>query len=407
MTISAEAIRNMRPGDVLKDHVVEGLELHAKTSGASWFLYYRNRAGVRRRPRLGSLKALTLEAARRVARALNERIAAGEDPSQDRQTYRASPTVADLSDEYIRVKATRDDKPRTLDEKKRRARLYIKPLLGKLKVVDVKLKDINEALDKIAASQIIRREMKGDEEIEIPMGGTTVARHVRSDLSGMFRFAEHDDYKWRPRDTNPVRDAQTFKKPKRRRHLRGDEAPKVAIELDKLADEYPQRVAALWIILLAGTRVTELVTAKRSMLNGKSIVLSEHKTDATGDERVIVLPGQALAILEKLPDDGSGYLFGKELANLDGKDRARQLIRTVWEKARERAGCPDLRVQDFRRTFASAAFSAGRSSGAIGELLGHKDSKTTDAYTWLFNEAAEKAAQDTADELEKRMRGNG
>jgi len=381
----------------LKDHVVKGLELHCYPNGRkSWLLYYRAPSGAERRPKLGEYPLWKLDEAREEAKRWLKERDRGNDPSAARKAYKASPTVAEWADYWLAEECARADKPRTLEEKQRRVRLHIKPRLGALKVADVKLKDINAALDYVAKHS-----------------GTTAARHVRSDLSGMFRFAEHDDHKLRPRYSNPVRDSDTFKKPKRRRHMEGDEAPKVAEALDALAVRYPQRVAALWCILLAGTRVTELVTARRSWRAGDKIVLAEHKTDRTGDERVIVLPAQAVKIIDGLDDDGSGYIFGRELSNAakrqDGKvnDRARWLIRTVWEEAREIAGCPDLRVQDFRRTFASAAKSAGRSIETVGELFGHKDIETTNGYSWLFDEAASAAAQDTANEIEKRMRGNG
>lgn len=381
----------------LKDHVVKGLELHCYPNGRkSWLLYYRAPDGTERRPKIGQYPTWRLDQAREHANGWLRERDRGNDPSAARQAYRASPTVAEWADYWLAEECTRNDKPRTLEEKQRRVRLHIKPRLGALKVADVKLKDINDALAYVAKHS-----------------GTTAARHVRSDLSGLLRFAEHDDHKIRPRHSNPVRDSDTFKKPRRRRHMKGDEAPAVAEALDALAKTYPHRVAALWCILLAGTRVTELVTARRSWRDGNTIILGKHKTDRTGDDRVIVLPEQAVKIIETLADDGSGYIFGRELSNAakrkDGKvnDRARWLIRTVWEKARDAAGCPDLRVQDFRRTFASAAKSAGRSIETVGELLGHKDIKTTDGYSWLFNEAATAAAQDTADEIEKRMRGNG
>lgn len=395
MKLSAETIRAAAVGTVLKDHVVQGLELHTKASGKFWFLYYRNAAGTQRRPKLGTLKALPLEAARELAREWHKRIARGEDPGKERADYRKSPTLEDFCDTYLKHCAAYD-KPRTLEEKRSKIAQHIKPLLGHIKVVDANLDHINAALDKVAAGGVKETESKNGLKWKRHTGGTTAARHVRAILSGIFTYAEHDTVKLRPRHSNPVQDAKVFAKGKRRRHMEGSEAPAVARALDSLAAEYPQRVAALWCILLAGTRVTELITAKRSQLVGNTLILSEHKTDRTGDERVIVLPRQALAIIETLPDDNSGYIFGQGVT--------RHNVFTVWDKARGLAGCPGLRVQDFRRTFASAAKSAGRSIETIGELFGHKDSATTDGYAWLFNEAASAAAQDTADELEKRMR---
>lgn len=398
MKLTAQAAREMVDGDKpLKDHVVKGLELHAGVRGKTWRFYYRSAAGIQRRPKVGDYPAFSLEDARKLAGEWYEIVKRGGDPSGERQTYRQSPTVAEFCDTYLTDWAGQQDDASTLKEKKSKIKVHIKPSkLGKLKVVDVKLADINALLETVAEPSILPSKTKRGLEFNRRKGGKTAARHVRSLLSSIFAYAEHDDVKLRPRGTNPVKDAKTYSKQKRRRHMEGSEAPAVAHALDALASEYPQRVAALWVILLAGTRVTELISARRSQLKGNVLVLAEHKTDHTGDERVIVLPRQALALLETLPDDNSGFLFGQGLTRYN--------VYTVWAKARSLAGCPDLRVQDFRRTFASAAKSAGRSIETIGELFGHRNSSTTDAYAWLFNEAATAAAQDTADELEKRMR---
>lgn len=397
MRLTAQSARELKAGDKpLKCHVVKGLELHAKTTGKVWLFYYRNAAGVRRRPKVGDYPTFSLEDARKLAGEWYEIVKRGGDPSAERQGYRGSPTVAEFCDTYLRDWAKHRDDVRTYEEKVSKIKVHIKPLLGKLKVVDVTLNDIDEALDKVATVGTMTVRSKKGLEFKRKKGGMTAARHVRAILSSIFSYAEHPDIAIRPKHSNPVEKAKTFAKRKRKRHMAGSEAPAIARALDSLAAEYPQRVAALWCILLAGTRVTELITARHSQLYGDTIILDEHKTDADGDERVIVLPRQALAIIEALPDDGSGFIFGQGLT--------RHNIFTVWDKARGIAGCPDLRVQDFRRTFASAAKSAGRSQAVVGELLGHKDTSTTDAYTWLFKETATAAAQDTADELEQRMR---
>jgi site-specific recombinase XerD len=383
MKLSAQTARDLEPGGVLKDHVIKGLELEAHKGVKSWNLRYRI-GGQRRNPKLGEYPTIGVDAARELAREWHLQIARGNDPSRERSAYVASPTVADLSRLWLAGPCKRKDKPRTLEEKQRRAKLHIVPRLGRVKVADAKLSDIDSALDAIADGS-----------------GETVARHCRSDLSGMFRFAEHDDNRWRERHTNPVRDAQNFTKPRRRRHIEAGEGPAIARELDKLALVYPHRVVALWTILYAGTRITELITAKRSQLVGNQIILAaddpHNKTGRTGEERVITLPAQPLAMILDLADDGSGYLFGQGVT--------RHNVFTVWDKARLAAGCPDLRMQDFRRTFASAAKSAGRDLDTVGELFGHRERETMQAYAWLFDEAAASAAQDTANELEKRMRG--
>jgi site-specific recombinase XerD len=411
--LTAASARDLQPDtgpdgkpkpSMLKDHVVKGLELHCYPSGLkTWKLYYRAPDGTQRRPKIGEYPTWRVDEAREHAKGWLRERDRGKDPSRERQAYKGSPTVADLSREWLK-RCERTDKPRTLEEKQRRAKLYIVPRLGTLKVCDVKLSDIEACLKHVETARVLEWKTKSGETAKRTIGGTTAARHVRSDLSAMFRFAEHDDNRWRPRHSNPVRDTAAYTKRKRRRHMEASEAPKVAAALDALAETWPYRVAALWVILLAGTRVTELVTAKRKWLVGNKIIRPDHKTDASGEDRVIVLPAQALERINKLGDDSSGFLFGRELG--DDLKTARYKVFTVWDKARAAAGCPDLRVQDFRRTFASAAKSAGRDLDTVGELFGHTERETIQSYAFLFDEAADKAAQDTADEIEKRMRGN-
>ena len=378
--LTAQAARELPAGRVLRDHEIRGLELHAKTSGRAWLFYYRNAAGVRRRPRLGYFPAIPFEVARKPAKDYSECVARGEDPSAQRSEYRASPTVADLADAFMQEHRI-GRKPRTIEENERRLKLHILPQLGALKVCDVAHADVSKRLAAIEAES-----------------GPVCANRVRSLLSGLFAFAEHSDRAWRPRGSNPAQD--THKRPERprRRKMEPHEFAAVARVLDDLEPVYPRQIAAIRVALLAGTRITELVTAKWADLEGgNKIIRHDHKTQRTGEVREIVLPAQALEIMGALPRDPGGYIFGAEM------DRYR--IRTVWERVRELAGCPDLRAQDLRRTFASVALSAGHSLDVIGQLFGHRHSDTTRTYAWLERNAAASAAQATADEISKRMQG--
>lgn len=380
MKLSAQTARELEPGGVLRDHEVKGLQLRAWASGKSWTFYYRNRAGERRQPKLGDYPAISLDAARKLARELAERVARGEDPSAAKQAYRASPAVSELAAAYMEEHRA-GAKPRTIEENERRLKLHILPQLGALKVADVEYTDIAKRLDAIAAAS-----------------GPVCANRVRSLLSGLFAYAEHDARKWRPRGSNPV--ADTGKRPERprRRKMEPAEFVRVAKALDQYALIYPRQIAVVRVALLAGTRITELATAKwRDLEGGNKIIRHDHKTQRTGEVREIVLPAQALEVMRALPTDPEGYIFGAGMN--------RYSVRTVWEIVRGVAGVPDLRVQDMRRTFASVALSSGFSLDLIGQLFGHRSTDTTRGYSWLETEAAETAAQRTADVISKRMAG--
>jgi integrase len=57
------------------------------------------------------------------------------------------------------------------------------------------------------------------------------------------------------------------------------------------------------------------------------------------------------------------------------------------------------RELELRHSFASAAVSAGLTLNQIGELLGHKSTQTTSRYAHLMTEAANVAANATADKI--------
>ena len=148
-------------------------------------------------------------------------------------------------------------------------------------------------------------------------------------------------------------------------------------------------------MILCGSRVSELLTARRHELVANTIVKATHKTMRTGEDRRIVLPRQALDVIAALPVARNGYLFGPLGEHIE----PRHATRHVWEMIREKAGCPDLRQQDLRRTFASVAKSRGVSLDQIGEIFGHKQTQTTARYAWLYEDSSSAAVQSVADAL--------
>jgi integrase len=215
----------------------------------------------------------------------------------------------------------------------------------------------------------------------------------------MMEYAESPDVAYRPYGSNPCRRSVKFKEYRRKRHIRTDEFPLIGQAMRAAAEEHPREMAAILCILLAGSRVTELAHARHDQLDTARmcIVLREHKTARTGEDRVIWLPSQAVQLIRNLPVDRSGYLFGR------GLDRFG--LRRVWLKVVTAAGCPDVRMQDLRRTFASVAKSRGVGLHAVGELLGHKQTETTNRYAFLFEERAAGLAQETGDAISGLLEG--
>lgn len=377
MKLTSTSARELVAPGVLKDHVIRGLELRAGALGKSWSVYYRAPCGARRRPKLGGYPAISVDQARELARAVLMRVARGHDPSQDRANFKAAPTVADLFELYMDRHALARKKPASARSDRRTGDKYILPAIGGLKLQSVTLDDIETVIKGVGGRAPV------------------AANRLRALLHTMFEVGAKFRPAWMNGRANPVNHATRYTEFGRKRKIEAHEFEALSAALDELEPRHPRQVAALRCILLCGSRITELVTAPRSALANGVVTLQEHKTMRTGDTREIVLPSQALALIEALPDDGSPLLFGR------GVDRF--TVHKVWKKARDKAGIPDIRPQDLRRTFGSVGKSSGVALDALGELFGHKSATTTRRYAWLYEDEKRGRAQGVADTLSGLM----
>lgn len=355
MPLTNDLIKAAAPGAVLRDDKVPGLHCRVFANSRAFYLRYRTKGGIERKPKLGEWPTLSLTAARRIAGEMLEQVAAGQDPSRVRQEERAAPIMRELADRYMRAHG---DRKKSGKEDRRMWDQYVLPALGGRKVADIRVVDVEDLLADLAP---------------------TMANRVRSLLSKAFNLA----IKWEMATRNPTTGTSRNPERKRRRYLSAEEAALLADRLRSHAAAKPQAVAFIWLLIYTGARPSELAAAKPSDLKGNAIVLREHKTDGTGDDRVVHLPPQALAILAGLPK-------GDTLLGI-------QNPRRLWETILDETGIQNLRLYDLRHSFASLALAQGYTLGQIGELLGHRSTQTTSRYAHLIDEAAKEAAGRTAD----------
>ena len=389
--LSTQTAAALQLGEVIRDHATPGLQLHAKKSGKFWFLYYRTDDGQRRCPKLPGpgYPLIGIEEARRVAKEWLQRVARGEDPSGERIAVRASPSILELVPAYVAYKSDRN-KERSMVEMRRHLEIYAVREIGNLKVQDVTPADIERVL---AAVEARKYTPKTHRWRSAP--SKVSANRAREALRGMFRFAEMPSRLWRQPGTNPVKETEKHTERKRRVHVAPEQFAAVFRALMDAGKRYPLHVGALFVILYCGSRVDEILSAEWTEYDGERIVLTEHKTDRTGEDRIIYVPKQARRIIAALPVSPDTKII------FHGVNRRH--MHTVWEGARDAAGCPHVQIRDFRRTFASVALSSGMNLDQIGELLGHGDEDTTKLYAWLTDSAAKTATQRTADTIEGFM----
>lgn len=159
-------------------------------------------------------------------------------------------------------------------------------------------------------------------------------------------------------------------------------------------ETWPCRESAAFVrfAMLTGMRRGELFKLKWTDvdLDRGFVTLREPKGGKT-----ITLPisEKAVNVLKALSLQGEYVFPGK-----GGKMRTD--FKGPWERIRKAAGLPDgFRFHGLRHNFASHLVSNGVDLAIVGELLTHKDSKTTRRYAHLLPAAVQEAARKSAEIL--------
>lgn len=352
----------------LWDSEVKGFGLRVLPSGRKSFVLQYRSGGRTRRLGLGSHGKLSPHEARTLARRQLGQIAAGEDPSAERQKDRLAPNMTALCELFLERHVRQHCKPTTQREYECNCRLYIIPTLGTFRVQDVSRADI------AALHHKFRR---------IPYQ----ANRVLSTLSKMFNLAEIWDL--RPDGTNPTRHVKRYKERKRERFLSPDEIGELFKTLDmavRVGTETIFVVTAFKLLLLTGCRLSEIQTLKWSYIREDRMYLPDAKT---GPRRVM-LCRTVIELLASLEKQSNGpYVVAGKLPGQHVTD-----LQKPWRRIRKAAGLEDVRIHDLRHTYASFAAMAGQSLPKIGQLIGHTQAQSTQRYVHLIEDGLRESAND-------------
>jgi integrase len=354
------------------DDELAGFGVRIYPSKRRFYLVQYRANGRTRRVALGSHGVLTVDEARRRARGVLARVALGEDPAEAAAEERRASTVAELAERYLVEHAEVRKKPTSLRNDRLLLRTHILPRLGPVKIASVTRADV------AALHHALRRT-------------PTTANRAVALISKMFNLAE----RWglRPDGSNPCRHVEKFREKARRRFLSRDEISRLGRALDESEGvESRSAVAALRLLLFTGARVGEVLALKWEHVDFDlgSLRLPDSKTGA----KEIPLGPEAMNVLASLDREHSPFV----IAGRDG-DAPLVNLNKSWRRIRERAGIPDARLHDLRRTAASAGASIGLSLEAVGQLLGHTQAATTKRYAFLFDDTK----RDAAERLSARM----
>jgi hypothetical protein len=169
----------------LRDTLVPGFLCKITPAGRKVFmLQYRTNAGERRKPALGLYGELTVEQARSLAQEWLAEVRRGGDPGAAKAEARKAPTIKELCEKFMEDYSKQRNKPSTQEGYQGVIDRCIIPLLGRMKVQDVKRPDVAGAMKKMAHKP-------------------AEANRAFSVMRKMFNLAEVWGY--RPDGTNPCR----------------------------------------------------------------------------------------------------------------------------------------------------------------------------------------------------------
>jgi len=201
----------------LRDTLVPGFLCKITPAGRKVFmLQYRTNAGERRKPALGLYGELTVEQARSLAQNWLAEVRRGGDPGAAKAEARKAPTVKELCAKFMEDYSKHRNKPSTQKGYQGNIDRNIIPILGRMKVQDVKRPDVAAMMKKL----------------DYKPGEANKALAV---LRKMFNLAEVWGY--RPDGSNPCRHIPLYTGGKTTRLITDDEMAKLFKHLEQIEAE--------------------------------------------------------------------------------------------------------------------------------------------------------------------------
>ena len=369
------------------DSSLPAFGVRVEPSGLKTFQLWYRVDGRLRAATIGRYGVLTLEEARKKARAMLVEAGNGADPLARRDATKSAPTVRDAAGRWVTEHVGPRRKPST-------SRLYalaldghILPKFGARPVTSLTTEDVAQLHRKLRATP-------------------TLANRVVAVLSSFCAWCEREGL--RAPHSNPCTDklVERYREDSRKRYLTPTEYGRLGAALRKAEREKsinPLAARAIHLLLLTGCRPSEITSLRWSEvdLKAKLLRLRDSKTGA----KTVQLPSQAVTLLRRAPRFAeSEYVFpgtgrkvlGAHLVNLA----------KPWAALKKAAKLEDVRLYDaVRHSFASVAVSRhGHALSVVGELLGHSQASTTKRYSHLHDEAARNAAHAIGGTIARALR---
>lgn len=343
------------------DNTITGFILEVRANGGKTLaLRYRDPHGKLRQHKIGDAKSITFEKARQAAEKLRSRVVLGQDPSEERKTLRAVPTLAEFTrDRYMPfVKGYK----RSWDCDDSLLRNHILPKFG------------GRHLDGIRSEDVVN--------LYHGMVRDGYAQGTANRVLILFKYlyACAKKMKVPGAESDPTSEVKLIEaNNSRERFLTVGETQRLHAAVQQ--SKNPQLKYIVALLLLMGNRKRELLDAKWADfdLDRRSWRIPLAKS---GKARHVPLSLAALDVLRQLPRwDGCPYVVPNPKTL-----KPYLSIYYSWNTARKAADLPDVRMHDLRHSMASNLVNSGISIYHVAKVLGHTQLKTTQRYSHLSQE---------------------
>ena len=359
-----------------RDDVISGLGLAIQPTGVRTYFLSRMVRGRRRYARIGNADTMTVPEARREARRL---IASYIEPvRKDNGPRTPGHPMTEFADEFLERYA-RHWKPRTLESNRYFIRNHILPVFGHMTVDAI-------AVEHVRAWFASMGEKPGSANRSMPV------------LSVMMRMAELWGY--RAHNSNPCKRTRRYRMKPKERFLTAEEMVRLNAVLTR--DEFwcPNVVAVIRLLMLTGCRFGEIASLEWDWIKDKRI----HLPDSKSGPRTVWLSSAARAVIDAIPRYSADcpYLFPARppTRHIDN-------ITFHWDRIRNEAGLPGVRLHDLRHSWASVAAMNGVGMVTIAKLLGHALVETTERYVHLSDRSVSDAADRVSNRIHAALAGRG
>jgi integrase len=349
-----------------RDSKVRGLQLLVYPSGRKTFFLYRKVKGRPERILIGPYPDISIEQARGKASGLNEAIARGENPAEERrQLSTADATLQDAFDSFLEL--YKKPKRKTWHEDENQLRRYLD--------WDTSSRWKLRRLSEIRRSDI--------EQLHIQVGDTNgpyAANRLLALLRSIFNFAIKHGWQ----GPNPATGIDRFPEEERERFIEPHELPRVWKALHAKATSSDFRDFILFS-LYTGARRSNVLSARweEVSIDDAKWTVPGTKTKNGKPMPVPLSPEVLVIVTRRKKYATSEWVFPSTHPRRKSKSGHFEEPKSQWKELLQRAKIANLRLHDLRRTLGSWQAATGASTLIIGRSLGHLDQATTHIYSRL------------------------